>query len=269
MNSFYKQNFGKFIVLSIYIILVLLLPLPDLAVYFIEKETEFGKSVITKDVDQFFKQYITSLKDKTTDQTYSLLSPEARQHTSTSSLLTFATAFANITDQIERIEGNMVEKKVPQGYTQINYDLTYEIQNNDPVKRFIQINIEATKTSDHLQIVGIHTWTTNSSVNFRFHTHDFFLILSILLPLFIIYTAFRYLYKAERPTWRLFLVILLLTGFINFSNGSSVNLNVGLHSFVTKTSGGPWVFYLPIPIGAIYYYFVRRKVEKTKQWSRV
>jgi hypothetical protein len=268
MNSAYKRHFWKFVVLAIYITVVLLSPLPFLVLYFIENETEFGESFVPKDADQFFKQYIIILRDGNTDQAYSLLSPETRQHRSTSSLLTLASALANITSPIERIDANVVKKERLQGDTQVEYDVTYEANNNDPISKFILINISATNMDGHLRVSRIRVRPTPTSVkeqiNFDFRTQGICLIFSILLPIFIIYTAFRYLQKAETPTWWLFLAILLLTGFISFSNGSSVRLMVGVDSFVTKASGGPWVFSLGFPIGAIYYYFVRRKVEKTE-----
>ena len=147
-----NETFWKFVVLAIYITLVLLSPLPFLALYFIENETEFGQSFVPKDADQFFKQYIIILRDRNTDQAYSLLSPEMRQHTSTSSLFTLASAFANITGPIERIDANVVEKKRPQGDTQVQYDVTYEANNNDSITKFILINILATNTDGHLRV---------------------------------------------------------------------------------------------------------------------
>ena len=172
MNSAYERNFWKFVVLAIYITLVLLSPLPFLALYFIENETEFGQSFVPKDADQFFKQYIIILRDRNTDQAYSLLSPETRQHTSTSSLFTLASAFANITGPIEKIDANVVEKKRPQGDTQVQYDVTYEAQNNDPITKFILVNILASNTDGHLQVSRIHARPTpasiNEQINFRF-----------------------------------------------------------------------------------------------------
>jgi hypothetical protein len=56
-------------------------------------------------------------------------------------------------------------------------------------------------------------------------------------------------------------VIIFLTLYIDILNGNTV-FNFGFNSFAMNAGPwSPWEFAIPIPLGAIYYWVVRKKYE--------
>jgi hypothetical protein len=260
-----KNNKGKFIVLVLFVLLVFLTPLSYNIPFVKNMLTGFTQSLVPKDTDQFFRQCIALLKDNNIDQAYSLMSPQMRQTVSTSALQTVATYFINTTNQAEIVGAKINSISTPSN-SEKDYDITYEIQNNDNTNKYLLVEIIASDTGNGLQILGIHAIKEMQSIKeqgkFNFSTQGIYLILSLLIPLFIVYTALRYIRKAQKPKWILFLVILLVSLFISVTN-NSVAFHIGAYGFMSKSGlWGPWIFMIPIPLGAIYYYFVRRRLEK-------
>ena len=259
-----KKNKGKLVVLGIYVFFVFIFPLVSLVTYSPSKIVGLAQSLVPKSADEFFRSYILLLKPEDTTQAYSLLTDDVRQAVATSSFKEVSKYFASTTDQVMVVGANV--NKIFGDGVRTNYDITYEIQNDDQVNKYILLNLVAYETEGGIKILGIHTQPETESITSQngFNTGPFgvYLILSILFPLFITYTAFRYIQKATNPRWWLFLLILFASLYIYLQNDGGFTFNLGFHSLMGKDGiWGPWTFDLPIPIAAIAYYFMRKKLE--------
>lgn len=258
-----KNNKGKTIILLIYIISIFCFPLGLLSPSSTTNLVKVVKSFGSPEADTLFRHYIYLLKEKKIQEAYSMVSPEVQKEYSLSSVDELAAYFASTTNQIY-IAGIYIN--VSKGDLQrTDYDITYEIQNNDPKYKYILTQIIARDEGSGIKILTIFVSPQENSVKesgkFDLSRQWWLLLLSIIIPLFVAYTAFRYLIKTKQPKWWLFLIILLLSLYVSFGNGG-FSINVGTYGFMHKAGlWGPWVFMTPIPLGAIYYYFVRKKLE--------
>lgn len=259
-----RANKGKFVVLGLYIVLVFLSPLYLLTPFAQDQLRQLTNSIVSNEADQFFREHISALRDNDIDRAYSMLSPEAQAVTATTSLQELTTYFASTTDSIEFVGGKFNSVTTSDGKV-TEYEVHYQIPNNDPVDKFVVVYINAEDVGGGLKVHTVQANKIAQSVqeqgDFSLESQWFPLLLSLLIPLFIVYTAYRYLTKATNPKWILFLIILLLSLSITIT-GEKIGANFGLVGFMNKSGmWGPWIFSLPIPLGAIYYYFVFKKKE--------
>jgi hypothetical protein len=222
-------------------------------------------SLVRTEDDNFFKQYFVLLRNVDVAKAYSLLSPEAKQSTSPEQMRTLSGYFASTTDQMEVVAGRMNTHSNDSGST-MTYDVYYEIANNDPVYTYVIAEISAQNTGDGLAVVGVHATGEKKSIKeqsrFVFAAQGMYLLLALVLPAFVAFTGYRYLTKAIKPRWQTFLFILFATLYISIADGG-FTANLGFKEFMTPT--GPWapfLFSTPIPLGAIYYWIMRKRYEK-------
>lgn len=262
-----KNNKWKFVVVLAYALLVLISPVLLFTPYVQNTQRFALQSMVTQNEDSFFRNYISLLQQKNINQAYSLLELDAATTTyiSTSSLVTLSTYFASTTNQIQVVGWSWrsysgLNWNGEQGNWKI-YTGTYEIKNNDIEHPYILFQATAENGGGGLEIVNLNVQAEKVSATQTplFNSTDgVFLILALLIPLFIIYTAMRYLVKAQNPRWPMFLVIVLISLYFNINSAAqSINATFGFYGFLE----GLWVFAIPIPLGAIYYYFVRKKYE--------
>jgi hypothetical protein len=220
--------------------------------------------VVAPDADSFFRNYIDLLRKGDAEKAYSYVAPDQQGDLSVSKLKEFTPYFASSTDQMSVIGWAFNKSITSEGSTTV-YDAFYELKTTDSVSPYQVVEIVAHDVGSGIQIQGVHLDGFKKSAaersQFNFSTQGVGLILSILIPLFIIYTAYRYLTKARNPGWIIFLVIVFVTLYVTMI-GSNFNFNFGFNSFASKVGPfSPWEFVTPIPLGAIYYYFVRKKYE--------
>jgi len=89
------------------------------------------------------------------------------------------------------------------------------------------------------------------------------LFLALAIPLFVIYTAARYLLRATKPNWWIFLTIVLGSLTLQHMDGN-YRLLVTFGSFSRQGTGldaATIIYLIPIPIGALAYYVYRKRVE--------
>lgn len=255
---------GKFAVLAVYIIVVFLAPIFSAVTYNPEKAIGmFAKFVAEKD-DQFFRSYIALLKDQKVDEAYALLSPEAQQASSRDELATVAKEFTNMTDEmtIVGVNINHIDDESPRTI----YQMSYEVVNNDPEKKYVGVNISARDQGQGIKIDGVQTFYGATSLKegakFNFPKPYWMLLIAVLIPLFVAYTAYRYITKAANPKWWLFLVILLISVYVTIRADGGFSVNFGFNGFMGPAGiWGPWVYFTSVPLGAIFYYFMRKRVE--------
>ncbi len=263
MNSF-KNNKGKFILLAIYGLAIFISPLQYFTSGTQNQLVAITKSMVSDEAGKFFGEYIDLLHQGNLDKAYSLMTKDAQESVSKDSLKTLSTYFASTTNEMEIVGGNVNTRTDSQGSV-TTYDVVYEVKANDSKYPYQIVEVTAVNVGQGIQILGVNVAGQTESVKkrgrFDFSSQGLVLILSILIPLFIIYTGYRYLTKAKNPKWMLFLVILLGTAYIQIV-GPKFGVSFGFSEFMSKAGPwGPWVFVTPFPIGAIYYYFVYKHHE--------
>lgn len=255
---------GKFVVLILYIIVVFLAPIYSAVSYNPEKTIGiFAKFVAEKD-EQFFRSYIELLKDQKVDDAYALLSPEAQQASSRTEMATVAKEFTNMTDEMSIVGVNI--NHIDDDSPRTIYQMLYEVVNNDPEKKYVGVNISARDHGQGLRIDGVQTFHGATSLKegakFSFPKPYWMLLIALLIPLFVAYTAYRYITKAANPKWWLFLVILLVSVLVTLRADGGFGVHFGFNGFMGPAGiWGPWVYFTSLPLGAIFYYFKRKKVE--------
>lgn len=101
--------------------------------------------------------------------------------------------------------------------------------------------------------------TENSVFNIEklnFQDHGIQILISLILNLFIIFTALFAIYKNKNVSWWMLIIILFLNLFIYLKNGQiGININIGIPGIVKRISYfTPFMFLYPIPIGTIIYW---------------
>ncbi len=255
---------GKFAVLLVYLAVVFLAPLYTALSYDPEKVSGMIEKFTTEENEQFFRSYIFLLKDQKVDEAYKLLSPEAQQASSRDDLNTVAKEFANITSDITVVGAstNYIKDDSPRTM----YQRSYEIVNNDPEKKYMGVSISARDFGQGTKVDGVQTLFGQQSLKenakFSFPKPYWLLLIALAIPLFVAYTAYRYITKAAEPKWWLLLVILLISVYVTIRADGGFSINFGFNGFMGLSGlWGPWVYFTSLPLGAIFYYFKRKKLE--------
>lgn len=144
------------------------------------------------------------------------------------------------------------------------------MENADPHK-YILVNIVAEKKDGQLGIHILHADLTDFSVKDMGsrldHPSDwFYLLVAMVLSLLIAYSALDYLVLASNPRWLLFLFILVFNAAI-FRADDMIRYKVGFYSFASQGQIGMWTFFIPIPIGAIYYWIILRREAVSQEFG--
>jgi hypothetical protein len=272
LRSAIKTHKGKFIVVLLYALFVFIVPLYSLTPYGQKSQQNAVQALVTKNEDNFFRQYISFLQQKNVNAVYSLLTPETAATTTIASLEKLSAYFASTTGQTQVVDWNWRvwtgiswSGKKGSGKT---YMVAYEIRNSDSAYPYLLVPIVAQDDGGGLKIASVYARKEKVSITQpdKFVMVDgVAMFFALLLPLFILYSAMRYLVKAQKPRWPMLLVILLVSLYVRISITDAsapdplitVNFSVGVYEFLQKL----WTFAIPLPLGAIYYYFVREKYE--------
>ena len=257
------EHKGKFALIIIYLLFVFVTPFYTAYTSDPEKVSGLIQGFVSEKDNQFFKNYISLLEKQDTEQAYALFSPEAKQAVTQSQLSELATQFANATNDIQ-ILGAITNTVYGNNVT--SYRMTYEIANNDSEKKYLITEIVARDRGDGIKIDGTYMNFSATSVKegarFAFPKPDITMVLAILAPLFIAYTAFRYFTKASKPKWWPLIGIILLAAFLTIRSDGGFTITFGLYPFLNPAGlWGPWVYVAPIPVGALAYYIFRKKFE--------
>lgn len=275
--SVMKNQRAKFAVLVIWFLVVFVVPLvfflPSVGTMF----STASSALVDEEDDKIFRQFISEMQDGDYDTAYAMMSTEAQEYIPKESLSTIAPFLKDTTDQVELVSARFNTTKVgkilswggsstsseesPKSTTA--YEVNYEVQNNNTEYTHALVSMSGLKKGeDKMEIVSFHVDLRDYSVkdqpSLDIKSNLVWMILAILMPLFIGYSAFNYLATAANPRWVLFLVILLLSLYI-YTAGEVVNFKFGFYSFASQTPYGSWAFIAPIPLGAIYYWITRKK----------
>jgi hypothetical protein len=263
--KYFRASPGKFVLLTIYVIVVFLAPFYTAFSYDPEKMVStIAKFIPAKD-DQFFRNYVSLLKGQKIDEVYALLSPDTQQSVTKEGLVNVVEQFATVSASEIVIVGSAINHVLDSpSYT--NYLMTYEVPNNDSTKKYMLVEIAARDAGQGIRVEELKTYFGSKSIveggKFAFPKPDWTLIVALLAPLFVVYTAYRYLTKSANPRWWWFIGILFLSVYMTVRPGPEYGVSLGLNGFMgLATVWGPWVYSPFLPLGAIVYYFFRKHLE--------
>jgi hypothetical protein len=147
------------------------------------------------------------------------------------------------------------------------YVLTHEFLNNDEKEKYVNVQTILYKTDEGLKLAEINFNSSaesaiKASTLFDFKTHGLNWMLLIISSLFVSWTAFYYIRNSPKPSWWLFLLILVIALTIKVAPAGNVSINIG-PSISNKIDST--LFSLLIPVGALYYWIARKKIFAKEQ----
>ena len=238
---------------------------------FSDNQASIPASLVPSDADRLSQQFISLLIKGDIDKAVSSYLPTQMRTDQVRGLLNriipLDLASTSISDM--KIVGAYTNYMVtPSGTTPNTYDLTYVLLNNNPDR--IKYQIIEIETGDVGEVLQVINFKINPISSFPLKFDPTFknialLLLSILIPLFIAYTAFRYIKKSSKPNPLVVLGVLLVVVYLTIAP-DHYGMSIGFHSFMQRANAWtPWIFNTPIPLGALLYYIFRKKLEKNKQ----
>ena len=270
-----KNNKGKFAVLVLYLLAVFGSPLFLLTPVGQDSVEALTKPIFAELDREEFREFIGLLRSGESEQAYSQLAPETQENASLEDLQNISTTLAYTAGNPRVVGGgfnhtNIASLNVTEGEPDSSKTSTYEVsyldENVGTTTAYTIINLVAEEKGEGLMISGVHLSTSGISLeeltSFDWSTHGVYLILSILIPLIIAFTAFQYIRKNKKPNWVMFLIILLLSVYFTSKGDGGWSINIGAYGgFTPGNSLSPWIFAIPLPLGVIIYY-ARRFMPK-------
>ena len=259
-----KNNKGKFIVLLVYILFVFVSPLYTFTPYGQKQLRDMSDIAVRGDTDREFRQIITLLQKEDTQSVYNNFMQSVRSELATSSLERLASMFASTSNDVI-LTGSTLNKISESSHSTTTISAYYELTSTDPTIKYLLVNIIALDKGSGLEIWRIQAIPEPEPITekykFNLSSQGIYLFFSFLIPALVVYTAYRYITRGQKPRWITFLVILFGTLFFYFSGGVA-NFTFGARAFaILASKWGPWVFATPLPIGSIYYLIRRKKYE--------
>lgn len=252
---------------ALYLVVVIAWPIANQIVFmFGNNQTSIPASLVPTNADKLSQQFISSLINGNFDTAYTYL-PTQLQTDQIKSMLKqivpLDLASTSISDM--KIVAAYTNYVTVDGATKNTYDLTYVLTNNNPDRiKYQIIDTESADIGNGLQIVNFKI-NPISSFPLKFDPtfeNIALLLLSVLIPLFIAYTAFRYIKKSSKPNPLVVLGVLLVVVYLTIAS-DHYGMSIGFHSFAQRANAWtPWIFNTPIPLGALLYYIFHKKLEK-------
>jgi hypothetical protein len=171
--------------------------------------------------------------------------------------------FAGITSEPSIVGGHITENFEP---STKKFDMTYEVKNSDSEYPYMLVQIMAIDRGDGIKINSAQPQYLEESIieasKFKLPSIDLKFAWAILVPLFVLFTAYSYLRNASKPKWWVFLVIVLGCATISWGVGGKYGIHFGFNGFLGPAGvWGPWIFSTPIPVGTALYWVFRKKLE--------
>lgn len=262
---FRKEHKWKYVLVGAYFLLVLVSPLFFFSGVFQNDPEAMLDWIVSEENDQFFQGYIKQIQSNQIEESYSQLHPEIQKSFPIEDIERVAIALASSSDALELIGANIKTTNSSSNGSWTKHDVTYEVANNDPEYKFLLVQVVAIEEGGEMKIAGIHVIPETESIKEQrkvdFASQWPVILLAIVIPLFIIYTALHYLSKAKDPRWLILVMILFLASYLNVT-GETVSIRIiSLNSFASAEGlWGPIVFNTPLPLGVLIYWVRRKKI---------
>lgn len=242
--------------------------------FFVGCQSYFEKSLLPEKEIEYSKEYFELLKMKNFEAVYKPLNDSLKTNENTKKqLLEIAELFP--IEKVTKIDvigssifiSNMDNKKI----WRANLSFQYTYSNS-----WLLTNINLTKVNDgELVVDGINVKPLRDSLEsinkFSLEGKSFIqyliLLLSILIPLFIIFTFIVFIrtpMKKRKWLWGFFILIGLVKFTINWTTGAlhinPLSFNLLGSGFFYGNAFAPVVISIGLPIGAILFWFKKKKV---------
>lgn len=266
--QFRKDHKWKYVLVAVYTFFVLISPAFIFTGAFQDKVESLVGWIVKEDDDVFFRGYIGQLQNGEIEKSYGQLHPEIQNAFPIEELEKVAGFLASTTDTMEVVGANVNSFTGSNG-TRTNYEMTYEISNNDIVYKYVLAQVSALKENGQTQITGFHVVPETQSIKEQrkvdFASQWPIILIAIAIPLLIIFTSLHYLSKAQDPRWLILIMVLFLNLHLVISDGS-YGIKLGSYSFVSAQDlWGPWIFNTAIPLGLLIYWVRRKKFTEGKK----
>lgn len=228
---------------------------------------DISEKIIPKEESDFAKEYLLKLKNQDFEYVKSFLSPEIAAEVDDDLLAEMAGYFRSGEPISVKIIGSQV--LVFNGNWQGNFTFEYEFESG-----WNLANTALRKVDIGYEVIGLNVYQTERSQN-EIHAFKLLsksplqysvLLLAIIVPLFILFTLVVCI-KTPIPRKKWLWVIFVLLGIgaiqINWTNGLYSVQVLSVHLFGASASAAgsaaPWIVSASIPLGAIIFWFKRRK----------
>lgn len=254
---------GKFVLVIVYAVIVFISPFYFAYTYSPVKIAASVDKLASLRDGEFFKNYLSLLKNQKVDEAYSLLSPEAQQSVTPADFTKIVKQFSTVSLSDTKTVGAQINTLIGES---TSYHMTYELANDDSENKYVLVNIAARNLGQGIKIDTLRGSFEGQSIietaKFSFPAADWKLLVALAAPLFVVYTAYRYLIKASKPRWWWLIGILFLSIYIEVNPGPVYSASFGFNGFMGLANiWGPWVFIPFLPLGAVVYYFLRKRLE--------
>jgi len=228
---------------------------------------DMAAKFIPEEESKWAEEYISKLRDRDFEYVKSKLSEELKPKVTDELLLNMVAHFRTGELVSTNIIGSQVH--VFNGVWQGNF--TFELQFSDG---WNLANAAFKKVNGEPEVIGINVYRTEASqkeINaFTFSgksaVHFVVLVLAIVVPVFILITTIvcvRTPIQKRKWLWIIFILLGVSAIQLNWTTGQFGVQLIGVHLFgAAATSAGPyapWVLSASIPLGAIIFWFRRKK----------
>ena len=232
---------------------------------------EIPEKLIPKEADKFAKNYIERLENGETEYCYNKLE---EQHQNEDARAFYSQSYESLKDK-DLISNRIVNSQKRTVYfenTVTNYNLVYEYEYSDNL--WIYYTFQLLEKENDFVVQTFNIQPSDQSLSkiheFTFENKSFinylWIFISILIPLFIVISL---IYAIRTPLKRKWLwIIFILLGIVTFSlNWTTREFGFQLINFKLLGAGivksgiiAPWVVSFAIPVGAIVFWFKRKKI---------
>ncbi len=262
-----RNDVGKWVVVALYVFFVFISPLWFLTPIGQEGVSTLENLVLSQVDKPFLRDYVSLLKEERLEEAEVLLTPEARERLDRSQLSLVVDSLASTTGEVEIVGGNFRSNSTNGGEWTSNYYALYELKNDGAANEYMLVSIWAEEKGGIFKVVGVDVSPQQKSAK-EVGGIDFaspqvlYLLGALLVPIFVLFTAVKYIRSSPKFSWLMFIAILFLSAYPTITP-TSWNLSFGAYGFMSPAGWGTWLFALPVPLGAAYYYLSRFFKRKT------
>ncbi|EAU55600.1 hypothetical protein SPV1_01592 [Mariprofundus ferrooxydans PV-1] len=234
---------------------------------------DMADNLIPKQESAFAKDYLHRLQTRDFESIKKYIDPSIEAQVTDNKLLEAAKYFPSGNLLSTELIGSQVN--VVNGNWQGNFSFEYHFSDG-----WALANVVLKKSDDNLSVIGFNVYRTKASqkelnkftLGGKSALHYFVLALAVLAPLFILVTTY-FCIRTPIPKRKWLWVVFVLVGIgsisINWSTGQFgiQPLSIKLFSASAFEAGpfAPWIISASIPLGAIIFWFKRKRFIATNR----
>ena len=240
-------------------------------------QEEWSERFIPNEESSFAEDYLSKLRERDFTYVKSILSPELDAQVTDELLEQMADYFRGGEPLSVNVIGSQVN--IFNGQWQGNFTFEYQFESGWNIA-----NAALYKTDDDYQVVGLNVYQTEMSqkelnafsLSSKSGVQYFVLCLSVLVPLFILFTlivCIRTPIQSKKWLWIIFVLLGVGAIQVNWTNGGYAFQLMSFQLFgASATAAGPaapWILSASIPLGAIVFWLRRKSlIERTNTSSQ-